>query len=287
MENRFEKQQEEKQDWGAYVKPPQTSSPSQESEASAQNSAPLVQRYEPKEASLALCEQVRELLPALVESDGTIRPEMAATIFAHLTVCRDCAREFDELQRIVAVLNSLPMTPLPHDYSGLIMQRIEREMGGLYPLMELPPNWATSSWNGEAAQSTNPLNRSHSSEPIVQLLSQSTLPLRQRVILLGAFFATLLLFLTNGWGRTSLGASMSTLHDWLQQIAQATESVPFLGTIVAEGFGVLAQSVHLLEETYLHIGANAMRGVFFDVALATGIYLLYQGRNQKAKQAGI
>jgi len=287
MENRFEKQEEEKQDWGAYIKPPQTSKLPQESEASAQSSREQLQRFEPRsELASELCEQVREYLPALVESDGTIRPEMAAMMFAHLTICRDCAREFDELQRIVAVLNSLPQLPLPHDYSGLIMQRIEREMGGLFPLMEIPPNQATSSWRGEAAQQTNQPNSTIKSDTFTQILNQTALPVWQRIVMLGAFFATLLLFLTSGWGRNTLDATMSTVQDWLRQIAQATKEIPLLGKITEEAFGVLAQSVHLLEETYLHIGANAMRGVFLDVAIAMGAYFIYHGRSQKARQSG-
>jgi len=276
MENRFEKQKEEAQDWGAYAKPPQTSRTSQESEAFSQNSEAL-KSFEPRsETASALCEQVREHLPALVESDGTIRPEMAAMMFAHLTICRDCAREFDELQRIVAVLNSLPQSPLPHDYSGLIMQRIEREMGGLYPLLDIPPSSATSSWLGEAAKTTS-LNG---------VATQSELSLWQRVAFMGAFFAALLIFLSKGWGRAALGASLYDTQNWLRQIAQATKEIPLLGKITEEAFAVLAQSVHLLEDAYLHIGANAMRGVFLDVAVATGVYLVFNGRRHKAQQAG-
>ncbi len=286
MENRFEKQEEEKQDWGAYVKPPQTSRPSQESEASAQSSGEQLQRFEPRsETSSALCDIVREHLHALVENDGAIRPEQAAAMFAHLTICRDCAREFDELNRIVSVLNSMPLSPLPHDYSGLIMLRIEREMGGLYPLMDIPPNLATSSWTGEAAQQTSQSATQLNNRSLAGILSQTALPLWSRVVMLGAFFATLLLFLTSAWGRATLDATLSTVQDWLHQIAQATAEIPLLGAITAEAFNALSQSVHLLEETYLHIGANAMRGVFLDTAIAMGVYFIYQGR-QKAKRAG-
>lgn len=286
MENRFEKKEEEKQDWGAYVKPPQTSRPSQESEASAQSSGEQLLRFEPRsEAPSALCDLVREHLPALVENDGTIRPEQAAAMFAHLTICRDCAREFDELNRIVSVLNSLPLSPLPHDYSGLIMQRIEREMGGLYPLMELPPNSATSSWTGEAANQTSRNETALGANSLAGILSQTALPLWQRVVALGAFFATLLLFLSSEWGRATLDASLGTVEDWFRQIARATAEIPLLGWITAEAFSSLSQSARLLEETYLHIGANAMRGVFLDTAIVTGVYFIYQGRNRKKQTA--
>src|SRR5258708_1114651 len=64
MENRFEHSQPEEQGWGAYVTPPRYTGP--------EHTEPSVRRTQ-----TGLCARVVEMLPALLENDGDIRPEMA------------------------------------------------------------------------------------------------------------------------------------------------------------------------------------------------------------------
>src|SRR5438067_387098 len=101
MENRFEHTPpEEQQGWGAYATPP----PYPDQQNSYHSELPQ---------GMNLCARVRDMLPSLLENDGEIRPEMAAALYGHLAVCPGCAREFEEMQRVVAVLEALPPAEMP------------------------------------------------------------------------------------------------------------------------------------------------------------------------------
>ena len=273
MENRFENNKEERQEWGAYATPP-----------------PILrqdlERLEVQQQPPAtLCARVQEMLPSLVENDGTVRPEMAAALFAHLTVCPNCAKEFDEMQRMIAVLNTVPLHPLPMDFTGVIMQRIELEMSGIYAKHDAAPQFG-SSFETVQNQTTHKVEftantqQSQTTTETFQTQTQSTLV--QRVIAMGAFFAALLLFLSSAWGRATLGANIQMAREWVRQIAQATEDVPLLGWVTSEALGVLSQSFHILEETYKTLGATAVKGVFVDIVIVTALYFIFQGRKQNS-----
>ena len=123
MENRFDHNQPEEQGWGDYVTPP---------------GAPGRNSYTPGTFPLetALCQRVREMLPHLLENDGEIRPEMARQVYGHLSVCTGCAGEFDEMQRVILLMDKLPPAEMPQDFSQIIMQRILSPDG---PIPQRPP----------------------------------------------------------------------------------------------------------------------------------------------------
>ncbi len=278
MENKYENNPEERQEWGAYATPPPTFHLNSDKQEVQQNSP------------ATLCVRVQEMLPSLVDNDGTIRPEMAAALFAHLAVCPTCAKEFEEMQRTVAVLNTLALQPLPMDFSGVIMHRIELEMGGLYA-KQAPPATSPISQvqTGESYATEHITDFATVSQlqhtTVETSVTQSTLTAWQRVVALGAFFATLLVFLSSGWGRATLGASLQTARGWLRQIAQATEEIPLLGWVTGQAFSVISQSLHLLEETYRTLGASAMKGLFVDVVVATTVIVFVNGRKSQARKA--
>lgn len=285
MENRYEQNPEERQEWGAYATPPPTFRLNAEKLETQQNSP------------ATLCARVQEMLPSLVENDGAIRPEMAAALFAHLAVCPSCAKEFEEMQRTVAVLNTLPEMALPMDFSGVIMQRIEREMPGLYTKQDASFAYTTIQEIVTETQQTETQKTQtrHDFATVSQLqhttvetnITQSSLNLWQRVVALGAFFATLLLFLSSGWGRATLGANLVTAREWLRQITQATEDIPLLGWVTGQAFAVLSQSLHILEETYRTLGASAMKGLFVDMVVATTVYMVLNGRKSQARKTDL
>ena len=72
-----------------------------------------------------VCLQVREQLQALLENDGSIRSETATALYVHMAVCSECAREFEAMQRVVHMLEAMPLADLPTDYSRLVMSRIQ------------------------------------------------------------------------------------------------------------------------------------------------------------------
>lgn len=126
MENRFDHNQPEEQGWGNYVTPPGTP---------GRNSyRPGTPGTNPLET--ALCHRVREMLPHLLENDGEIRPEMARQVYAHLSVCAGCAGEFDEMERVIKLMDKMPPVEMPQDFSQIIMQRILSPDG---PIPQRPP----------------------------------------------------------------------------------------------------------------------------------------------------
>ncbi len=134
MENRFEQNPEE-QGWRAPL-PPRPASPSQSSPQSgvpnsysAANKTTANGTYSGKPTQDLLrdnlCSWVREKLSDLLDNDGSVRPEQAAGIYAHIAICRVCAHEFEEMQQVVALVENLPPAELPCDFSVMVMHRIE------------------------------------------------------------------------------------------------------------------------------------------------------------------
>src|SRR5579872_4521143 len=113
MENRFEHlPPEENQGWGAYATPPTPPGQQHNQQASQPSSS-------------ALCARVRDSLPYLLENDGEISPQMATALYGHLSVCAGCAREFDEMQQVVHLVETLGQAELPMDFSVRIMRHIQ------------------------------------------------------------------------------------------------------------------------------------------------------------------
>ena len=192
---------EDQSGWGAYATPPPNSL------GSAGNTLSGGQN---KAEQMSLCDRVRDLLPALLENDGDIRPEMAATLYGHLSACPGCAQEFNEMQRIVALLESLGPAPMPADYSDLILRRIRTEIGPLTERVSPLPSPAASSIFGEAA-ATAPTETERavaakiSSSGLQEegLVTLPNLRLWERLTLTGMFSALLAFLLSTAWGRES------------------------------------------------------------------------------------
>jgi hypothetical protein len=266
MENRFEPIPSEQQRWGSALPPPLRSHAPQDIEA--QNAQ-------------ALCLRVQDMLPSLIEHDGDIRPEIASAVYGHLAVCPECAREFDTMQRLVALVEDLPALELPMDYSGLIMQRIQEENLAAAALF-LPHETITAPPVLDTALETtsSSLNEAHSRS----LLERAGL--MPRLLLVGALTAAFLLLAVSEWGRASLSISAETLGSWLGQVAHIARHLPVLGWIVEAACNALNHVSHSIQQAYRSLGTRAAQGLVLDVALFAGAYVLLSRRN-RARQYGI
>ena len=280
MENRFEQNQPEEQGWGAYVRPP------------GLNNQPHQEAQRPTRAGL--CVKVREMLPALVENDGDIRPEMASAVFGHLSTCPGCSREFDEMQRVVTMLQEITQPEMPMDFSGIIMQRIISDAVPIRSGVQGFPTAAAASFAPlEAAASQTGSRRdsfaavqgqAQASRTAVE--NHSNLGLWERLTLGGVLSAMLAVFLSSAWGRNMVGVNLEATTAWLQQMQMAVANVPVLNTLVGFVISALSQVSGLLEETYHTLGARAVIGLALDVSLCALLYYLFVARNGKRSRNG-
>ncbi|HLJ55635.1 MAG TPA: hypothetical protein VKT77_11400, partial [Chthonomonadaceae bacterium] len=136
MESRSEHAQPEQQAWKPTAYTPQA--PGRMAHAESALGVGAV-------TSSVVCAQVRAQLDLLVENDGSLRPEAATALQVHMAVCTDCAREFREMQRIVNILEAMPLADLPRDFAPLVARRIQaaglcdRVREKLQPLMDGDP----------------------------------------------------------------------------------------------------------------------------------------------------
>lgn len=299
MENRFEHSQPEEQGWGAYVTPPRY--PGQ----------PPQHMQQPGETTRSnLCVQVVEMLPSLLENE--VRPEMAKAIYAHLAVCISCTHEFEQMRRVVTMVETLKEVEMPMDFSGIIMQRIHTEIG---PLRSGPPPHptvaASSAAFGEVASNASAKAAETHREQLASALnaleatklrtdasrvglnvsqvtqSETQLNLRQRLTLAGVLSAVLAFLLSTEWGRAMLNVNLETMNAWFAQMAQTLRSVPVLSVMFAFIFSALAQVGGLLGDTYRSLGAMAARGFVLDVALFAVAYYFLVARRQRGQRIGI
>lgn len=186
MENRFEQNPEE-QVWRAPL-PPRPASPSQSSpQTGAPNAYGTVNGAtahgttangtyvagQPAQDLLRgnLCAWVCEKLSDLLDNDGSVRPEQAAGIYAHLAICRACAHEFEEMQQVVSLVEHLPPAELPCDFSVLIMHRIEHPNApALQRTLHVAPNLSVSS----AVVMTSPAHDRHKSASVPSQTAANT-----------------------------------------------------------------------------------------------------------------
>ncbi len=298
MENRFEHlPPEEQQGWGAYVNPPPL---------------PGQQHNQPSNQSLSssLCARVREALPALLENDGEINPQMASALYGHLSVCPGCAHELDTLQRVIQVVEALEPAELPMDFSARIMQRIQSRPAPAHAASDeavVRPFVASSSASSadathaetETALSTSlsagigKLRRETTSVVGVSLLEEQELLTQtgvrawERLTLAGLLSTVMTVFLMTTWGGQALVANLSGVLSWLGQVGETLRRVPLLGALFAVMFSALSQVGDLLSDTYRSLGGLAARGLALDVALCAGIYYLFVLRRQRVQMRGI
>jgi predicted anti-sigma-YlaC factor YlaD len=248
------------------------------------------------------------MLPDLLENDGSVRPEMATAIYAHLAVCSGCAREFDQMQRVIARIEALPPAEMPMDYSGLIMQQIQAKVEakseaktdahGAKTAARSFPNTvsAAQTLSKTVTPTARPVGVSTtvqttasrlSSEQQSQLTTQTGVQVWQRLTIGAMLSGMLAFFLNSAWGRQMLGVNLANATAWLEQIGESMSRMPVMGGIVGLVFSALAQTSGLLSETYHSLGSLAARGLALDIAMAALAYYYVLNRRQREQRLGV
>ena len=285
MENRFEHNPpEERTGWGKYASPPPVFGANQEE---TQYADPIQRN---------LCVRVREMLPHLLENDGTIRPEMATAVYGHLSLCSHCALEFNEMQRVVAMVEALAPPELTQDFAPLIMLRIQENMTALHEGVPKHPFSPASSAVHEEAVLINAQQQAavrvtrgvqqttHQTTMTGSLLESATLT-GQRLLASVVLMAVLVVFLSTAWGREALGVSLETAGQWVGQIVGGLKQTPVIGTLTETIYGTLSGMSETLAASYRTLGANAVRGLAIDAALcAAGYYFLVARKQQSGRK---
>ena len=273
MEHKFEHDpQENTRSWGAYATPPPI--PGQTHKTEPQHLVPQ------RATAVSLCARVQEMLPPLLENDGSIRPEMASAVRAHLAACLDCSREYKTLQRVAMLVEKMPLAELPTDFSARIMQRIQAEHQPAAPeavvraevSIQTPAakNTAKTAVKNTKINTATRTATTQKSGLTQTAWTMHTLAMWQKVTLAGMFAATLAFFLSTAWGRALLGTRLETALQFLSQVTEAVRRVPVLGWIADYAFNALSQAEQTLQMAYRSMGAGAAQGLALDVALCAG-----------------
>ncbi len=265
MENRFEHTPPEGQEgWGAYATPPATSGHSLLSAS----------------GKLGLCATVQDFLPSLIEGDGEVQPEMVAAIQGHLGVCPTCAREFKEMQRVVMLLDTLPAPQMVHDYSGVILRRIQAQgtpqshgsvprldiVGRQVPATRREPARASGIGRVDEASKTRSATVGTSTvgttrrQKILAVQTQVSTQQLRRVTAAGIVAGILAFFLSTEWGREALGGNAESAADWLRQIGDALAEIPGLHFMIASVMAALGQAGVMLSQTFRTAGSAIVQG---------------------------
>lgn len=282
MENRFEHNNPEEQGWGAYATPP--------SYSGYQN-----KQQQGSASQLDLCDRVRELLPALIENDGDIRPEMATAIYGHITICIRCSADYEEMKRVVTLLNLQLPVELPLDFSGIIMQRITLEIGPHRKGESVNPTQAASPIvSGEsAAHSAVPrVNSDVTAGSTTFARSQSYSATRERVlqkegtaanktVTSAVLVGLLAFFLTSSWGRAMMSVDIKSANALLAQIAESLQRIPILGALVALVLHTLIGAGNLIESAFFDEGSESALQLALKIGLCVLLFNYARKRHQK------
>ncbi len=282
MENRFENNQPEEQGWGAYATPP--------------NYSGYQNKHEQGPASqLDLCDRVRELLPALLENDGDIRPEMATAIYGHITVCISCSADYEEMKRVVALLNLQQPVELPMDFSGIIMQRITLEIGPHRQGASVNPTQAASPVvSGEAAAhsaaprvsaevtaGSNTFARSKSYSASRERVLQQEGTTYNKTVSSAVLVGMLAFFLTSAWGRAMMSVDIKAANALLAQIAESLQRIPVLGALAGLVLHTLIGAGNLIESTFFDEGSQSALLLAMKIGLCVLIFNYARKRHLK------
>ena len=297
MENKFEHNEPEAQNWKKYLPPVNPHKADQ-------------QPQQQNVSQDALCAWVCEQLSYLLDNDGSVRPEQAAGIHGHLALCRHCAQEWEELQNVVSLVENLPPMPLPRDFSELVMQRIMQQNAPLASHALTPQPVAETGERVQAvaairvktasmqmeehdttarkAQKTSATTQTQDLQ-LQQVQTQQTQTrsqLLQRMSAGTVFSGLMAYFLSTAWGRQMLGAmgtNVNIVSTWLGQTADVLRSVPIVTWIFGLIFSALAQVDAMLSHTYHAMGTMAAVGLGMDVAVCAFAYMYLNARRRSAQ----
>ena len=241
MENRYEPEKQElqlQQEWKHYLPQEETPAANIIEEKELLEEQTVYPATQTPQASL--CLRVRERLQSLLEEDYEMRPEMAAALYGHLALCHDCAFEFEEMQRVVRLLKTIPMADLPMDYSKVIMQRIMAQEEGKTEETSPHPTRAASSLVSsvifEEVAEPSPLVHAQRNETLSlkkrSLFQKETVQAQKKIIVSVAVSGMFVFLLATKWGRDFAEVGFTTFRHWITQFMSGPRPAPALQMIL-------------------------------------------------------
>ena len=254
-----------------------------------------------------LCAWVCEKLSDLLDNDGSVRPEQAAGIYAHLAICRHCAQEWEEMQSVVRLVEKLPPADPPRDFAPLIMQRLQSPntmafADRITPHAAIETSAAVVAstlrsgeqnltaqtklnvtTTAQLEQTTAARNVQQARTQIKHTQKTQQNELLQRMTAGGVLSSVLAYFLSTVWGRQMLSVNVTTAGAWFSQVAEALRSVPILTWIAGLIFSAFAQLNATLGQTYHVMGAAVGVGLALDAAICIMAYGFLTARRRDAQ----
>ncbi len=261
-----------------------------------------------------LCAWVCEKLSDMLDNDGSVRPEQAAGIYAHLAICRHCAGQWDEMQRVVSLVEKMPLAELPRDFSATIMQRIADPHAQM-PHRALTPQMFNDAAASSVVASHNLASGTDTAQSKLKITSTQT-PGRKTSLLHrlrgqqtqsglkaetkqtgvstqsellgrmtagGACSSALAYLLSTTWIRQMLSVNVTTAGAWFGQCADVLRGVPLLTWVAGLIFSAFAQMNAMLGETVHVMSTAIMMGLALDVVICVAAYSFLTARRREAQ----
>ena len=89
------------------------------------------------------CSDFRELISAYL--DGTCSIQERAVVVSHIEACQNCKEEMQLMQEMMDFFHEIPMTELPKDFHGDLMQRLAEE-SKIVPIAAHKPKKSPMKW---------------------------------------------------------------------------------------------------------------------------------------------
>ncbi len=189
--------------------------------------------YEPPEEGFSLCVRVRERLQDYAE--GLLDAMMAEAIRAHLSVCYLCAKEYNELEQTIHLVETLPFVELEKDFAPAIMAALKTQSGHSFqaPVVEMETE--------AIIRVSLPRTTTGRQRPLSWSAPGSEADIRpwERVMTAIGLGALLLLLFWTPWARTVLASGGAMAVGWLQRAAEAVGAVPVIGAMLHGLTGLL------------------------------------------------
>ena len=242
-----------------------------------------------------LCRRVNSVLAAIVENDTELQPAMYHEVFSHLSACSSCTQEYEAMQQVVHLIESLQPVALPRDYSADIMAQIAARFHSL-PL-------ASNQVAELSERETTNLNRvnhlldsldhsslksdfSHAGVNLNSRVHQSSTRNEQNSIGI-VLVAFVLLCVSTPWGRALLGVDMGEATAWLRQLRDSVSSVPLIGGIISFIYSSLSQMTEELHNAFTKMGTSGMVTLALEIGVCSFVYYnAVQKRKNSYSQSG-
>lgn len=218
-----------------------------------------------------LCLQVQRYLPEIVENDGTLSPEQAIVLNAHLAICSYCSTEFARMRQVILYLEQLPMLEPPEDFSDTVLKQLPKSPPPVPPVARTLQGAAIPEENKPFLES----------KAFFQEAKRvSGISSRMRLILGAVFVGIILFLLMSPWGRSVLGANVDVSCSALNRIAFTLSKIPFFGWLVSRVVFALAQCMETLVQIWQAGGSPVVAGALFDIALLGACAALARNRQR-------